>query len=130
MLLAATAGLGLALIMPALSAFYIDITSEQHRSRVMGIKESAVSLGGVLGPLMVVGAASFMSAKAMFATAGFVSLLGAVAAVAFLAKPKKDSLITGGMSEGLSRQRSLAAQSALRRVVVAARTVRSHRISP
>jgi multidrug resistance protein len=130
LLVAVIAGLGEALIMPAASAFYLDITSEQHRSRVMGIKESAVSLGGVLGPLMVVVAASFMSPKAMFATAGFVSLIGAVAAVAFLATPKKDSLIAVGVSEGLSHQRSLAAQSALRRVVVAARTVRSHRISP
>lgn len=50
---AVIAGLGGALLAPALSAFYIDITQEQHRSRVLGFKESAAALGGVLGPLLV-----------------------------------------------------------------------------
>lgn len=50
---AVIAGLGSALLAPALSAFYIDITLEQHRSRVLGFKESAAALGGVLGPLLV-----------------------------------------------------------------------------
>ncbi len=41
-------GLGRALKAPALSTFYLDITAEQHKSRVVGIMESSVSLGGVV----------------------------------------------------------------------------------
>jgi DHA1 family multidrug resistance protein-like MFS transporter len=48
------AGMGEALVAPALSAFYLDITREEHRSRVMGIKGAAGALGGVAGPLLVV----------------------------------------------------------------------------
>lgn len=50
---AVIAGLGNALLVPALSAYYIDITTEHHRSRILGFKESAASFGGVAGPLAV-----------------------------------------------------------------------------
>lgn len=68
---AVVAGLGGALLAPALSAFYLDITAEQHRSRVMGLKESASALGGVLGPLLVAVASWWLSAQNIFlASAG------------------------------------------------------------
>ncbi len=51
--IAIVAGLGAAVLAPALSAFYLDITAEEHRSRVLGLKESAAALGGVIGPLLV-----------------------------------------------------------------------------
>ena len=127
--IAVIAGVGEALVMPAASALYLDITSEQHRSRIMGVKESAVSLGGVLGPLLVVGAALFMSPREMFASAGFVSLLGAVAAVAFLGNTKRDAEPATQSDAESANRRELAAQSALRGVVVAARTTRSEDIT-
>jgi MFS family permease len=55
LLVAAMAGLGSALISPALSSYYLDITDDQYRSRILGIKESSAALGGVLGPLLLVG---------------------------------------------------------------------------
>lgn len=75
MLLAALiAGLGGALLSPALSAFYLDITAEQHRSRVMGLKESAAALGGVLGPLLVAVASHWLTAQNIFLTSAFITL--------------------------------------------------------
>jgi DHA1 family multidrug resistance protein-like MFS transporter len=47
------AGLGSALITPALESSYLDMTPEQHRSRMMGVRESVVSLGAVAGPLLL-----------------------------------------------------------------------------
>lgn len=129
LLVAVIAGVGDALIMPAASAYYLDITSEQHRSRVMGFKESAVSLGGVLGPLLLVGAASFMSPKEMFASAGFLTLFVAVVALAFLGRSKRVTQPASDRDEEASNRRALAAQSALRSVVVAARTARSNHIA-
>ena len=89
MLFAATAGLGLALIMPALSAFYIDITAEQHRSRVQGIKSSAASLGGVLGPLLLAGAVALMAPRGVFISAGVLLVVTAVLALAVLEEPSR-----------------------------------------
>ena len=79
MILAAIiSGIGEALVMPALSAYYLDITSEQHRSRVLGIKESSAALGGVLGPLLVVGVSALTTPQGvfMFATGEMVMMFG------------------------------------------------------
>jgi multidrug resistance protein len=130
LLVAVIAGLGEALIMPAASAYYLDITSDQHRSRVMGIKESAVSLGGVLGPLMVVVAATFMTPKQMFASAGFVALFGAVVAVVFLGGSETEAESSGPGDQDASNRRVVAAHSALRGIVAAARAARREHITP
>lgn len=71
---AVIAGLGGALLSPALSAFYLDITAEQHRSRVMGLKESAAALGGVIGPLLVAVASHWLTAQNIFLTSAFITL--------------------------------------------------------
>lgn len=71
---AVIAGLGGALLSPALSAFYLDITAEQHRSRVMGLKESAAALGGVIGPLLVAVASYWLSAQNIFLTSALITL--------------------------------------------------------
>ncbi|MCL4297459.1 MAG: MFS transporter [Anaerolineae bacterium] len=74
---AVIAGLGGALLSPALSAFYLDITAEQHRSRVMGLKESAAALGGVIGPLLVAVASYWLTAENIFLTSALVTLTAA-----------------------------------------------------
>ena len=55
LLVAAVAGLGSALIAPALSSPYLDISDERYRSRILGIIESSAARGGVLGLLLLVG---------------------------------------------------------------------------
>ena len=54
LLASAISGLGTALIEPALNSYYLDITDERYRSRTLGIKESSVAMGGVVGPLLLV----------------------------------------------------------------------------
>lgn len=77
----ALAGLGMALLNPALSAAYLDIAEPQVRSRVVGLKEATLSAGNVAGPLLVAVAAAFLSAQAIFMAAGLLVLLAAVVAV-------------------------------------------------
>ncbi len=83
LLTAVVAGLGNALLTPALSAAYLDITGADQRSRVVGLKESAASLGGIAGPLAVSGAAGLIGPQGVFISAaaamGLASLLAALA---------------------------------------------------
>lgn len=72
-IVAVVAGLGGALLAPALSAFYLDLTPEAHRAKVMGLKESSAALGGVVGPLLVAVASWWLSAQGIFLTSALVT---------------------------------------------------------
>ena len=76
-------GLGVALTMPALSASYLDITPDQHRSRAMGIKESFAQFGGVTGPLVLVICGTWMGPQSVFVTSAALVLV--LAGLAFVA---------------------------------------------
>jgi MFS family permease len=81
---AVIAGLGSALIYPALSAAYLDITEPEHRSQVMGIKGSVGALGGVAGPMLVAVVSLWTTPKGIFAISGGVTLLAVILAVVIL----------------------------------------------
>jgi len=76
------AGMGEALIAPALTAFYLDISREEHKSRVLGIKNAAGALGGVAGPMLVVVVTRIIRPQSVFTIA--VGLLLFVALLAFI----------------------------------------------
>jgi multidrug resistance protein len=118
LLVAATAGLGAALISPALSSYYLDITDDRYRSRILGIKESSAALGGVLGPLLLVGVSAALAAQGVFIVAGAVMLAGAALALVALPAPGKVSEHTRDLEWEFSDKRALAAQSALQGIVV------------
>lgn len=87
-LTAVVAGIGEALLMPSLSATYLDIASEQHRSRVMGLKESAAAAGGVAGPLLITAVAAALSAQQVYLIALFATLFSGFFAFLFLRQPR------------------------------------------
>ena len=120
LLVAAVAGLGSALISPALSSYYLDITDEQYRSRILGVKESSASLGSVLGPLLLVALSATMAAQGIFIIAGAVVLAGAGLALIALPAQGKATERTLDIDWEYSNNRALAAQSALRGVVLSA----------
>ena len=126
MVLSAVAGFGVALFNPALSALYLDVTDEKYRSRVQGIKGSALALGGVLGPLLVALFSRFMTAQQIFITAGVVVFGGLIMAAIFLFEPKPTEN-ESDIDFEVMEQRSLAAQSTLRGLVLNARAVRELR---
>jgi MFS family permease len=118
LLVAAVAGLGSALISPALSSYYLDITDEQYRARILGVKESSASLGGVLGPLLLVGVSAMMTPQGIFIIAGAVMLTAAVLAIIALPAPRQMDAKTRDINWDFSEKRGLAAQSALRGLVL------------
>ncbi len=121
------AGLGAALIAPALSAFLLDITDEQHRSRVMGLKNAALSLGGVLGPLLVVFAARATSARGIFMIAGSLVLLGGLLALILLREPKTIKRWQASEALGQDPERRAAAHAVLHGLVISAADIRAQK---
>jgi DHA1 family tetracycline resistance protein-like MFS transporter len=119
MLSAVLSGIGEAMVLPALGAYVIDMTAEQHRSRAMGIKESAAALGGVVGPLLVVSASAATSPQGVFLIAA--AFVGAVALIALL-----DLRVTCVAEECSTEvqeyalQRAMVAQATLRGIVTSA----------
>ena len=123
---AAVAGLGNALIAPAANAFYLDITAEEHRSRIIGVKGSFLSLGGVLGPLAVAAVAGLMAPQHVFWIASGLVLVALTLGTIFLREPQHAAQSLG-LQEQASRQRSLAAQASLRNIVSMASAARAER---
>ena len=124
---AAIAGLGNALIAPAANAFYLDITAEEYRSRIIGLKGSFLSLGGVMGPLAVAAAAGIMAPQHVFWIASSLVLIALILAISMLREPQHTQTRSLGIPEQVSNQRSLAAQASLRNIVVMASAARAER---
>jgi multidrug resistance protein len=127
LLVALVAGAGGGLTAPAMSAFYLDITAPQHRSRVMGIKESAAALGGVTGPLAVVLVGAYTTAQGVFVAAALLVTTASLLAVLLLREPKHTPEERGDIVSAASRQRALGAQASLRGVVLRAQAGRRAR---
>jgi len=77
------AGLGNALLDPALTASFLDLAPQAHNGRVMGLKSASNSLGSVLGPALVVLLTPFLFPKSIF-TISLVLVLLVAAATAVL----------------------------------------------
>jgi len=125
MLVAFVAGLGMALTSPAVSAFYLDITAEQHRSRVVGIKESSAALGGVAGPLALATVSGLTPPRGIFIIASMLMLAAAALALVALRAPREVAEKTDNVEWEYSGHRALAAQTALRGVVLSATNTRA-----
>jgi DHA1 family tetracycline resistance protein-like MFS transporter len=88
---AVVAGVGGALVAPALGSLYLDVTEERLRSRAVGIKGSATALAGVLGPLLVVAALRVTAPRGIFVAAGgLTALAAAISVVALRGLPSSD----------------------------------------
>ena len=83
------AGLGEALIAPALSAFYMDISRSEHKARVMGIKGAAGALGGVVGPLLMIVITRIIQPQSVFISAACLLVIVALLALMVLRTPGK-----------------------------------------
>lgn len=101
------AGMGEALIAPALSAFYLDITKEEHKSRVMGIKGAAGALGGVAGPMLVVVITRITQPQSVFTIAAGLLVFVALLALIVLRDPRKVSSGEPGRLQNSTRKQIL-----------------------
>jgi MFS family permease len=69
------AGLGEALLLPTMRAYFLDMTPQQHKSRIIGIKGSIGSLGSVIGPLLAVVASRSLAPQSVFLVSAVLLLL-------------------------------------------------------
>ncbi|MCP4418463.1 MAG: MFS transporter [Chloroflexi bacterium] len=117
------AGLGEALLNPALNAAYLDITPEEHRSRAMGIKGAIGSLGSLLAPALVMVVIRFVPPQSAFLISA--ALILSTALLVFIALRLPDRAKEArDLAWEVSQKRIMAAQSALHNVAVSASTAR------
>jgi hypothetical protein len=81
-------------------------------------------LGGVVGPLLLVGVSAAMTAQGVFIIAGAVMLAGGGLAIVALPKPGQVDVKVEEFDWECSERRALAAQSTLRGVVMRASAAR------
>ena len=120
------AGLGEALLNPALSAAYLDITPEEHRSRAMGIKGAVGSLGSLLAPALVVIIVGYVPPQSVFLISAALILATALLVFIALRLPERTEAARD-LTWEVSQERMMAAQSTLHRVTVSAATARKLR---
>ena len=117
------AGLGEALLNPALNAAYLDITPEEHRSRAMGIKGAIGSLGSLLAPALVMVVIRFVPAQSVFLISAALILSTVLLVFITLRLPSRAEG-DRDLAWAVSQERTIAAQSALHNVAVSASTAR------
>jgi multidrug resistance protein len=127
LLVTVISGLGDSMIMPALSAFYLDITPEQHRSRVIGIKESVVALGGVAGPLLVAVLSPIFTPRGIFGIALGLMLVTVLVSGFILRSPARALKEDNILAREYVLKRAVTAQATLQGIVTIATSVRGGR---
>jgi len=85
----ALAGLGSALVMPAMGSIYLGATTDKNRGQVMGMRGSAISLAVMLGPLSQAVIAPWVNPQMTFAIGVVLSLAMAVVAFFLLKTPQQ-----------------------------------------
>jgi multidrug resistance protein len=100
LIIALIGGLGPAMIVPALSAFYLDIAQEAHRSRVMGFKESAAALGAVGGPFLTAILTGWTTPQQIFMASAILTVVAALLPLLVLpAWQRQPSMVKKGRIE-------------------------------
>lgn len=116
------AGLGEALVNPALSAAYLDLTPHEHRSRAIGIKTAIGSAGSLLAPALLTVAIRHVPARGVFLIAGALILSTALVVLVVLRLPRTTEISEPEWQA--SQGRVLAAQTVLRNLMVTAEASR------
>lgn len=78
------AGLGSAFITTRLGVYYLDMTTPQHRAVALGIRESAISLGAVAGPLLATFVSRWLVPQGIFTVAAVTQLSAVILALVVL----------------------------------------------
>jgi DHA1 family multidrug resistance protein-like MFS transporter len=82
-------GLGSALLIPALGVIYLGATNDHNRSQIMGIRGTALSLGSLLGPLLLAIFARWLAPEISFAIGALISIACALLAIVAVKQPAR-----------------------------------------
>ncbi|CAD2071152.1 MFS transporter [Jeotgalicoccus meleagridis] len=91
-------GLAGAFIMPAVTAFIVDLTTEKNRARSLGYMTAALNFGFVIGP-GVGGILAEFGTRLPFFVAAFLGIISAVLAIFLLTEPKRKTEIAADKTE-------------------------------
>ncbi len=81
-------GLSAAFIMPAVTAFIADITTEDNRPKALGYMSAAISTGFIIGP-GIGGFLAEIGTRVPFYSAGVLGLVAAVGSMILLREPER-----------------------------------------
>ncbi len=100
-------GLSAAFIMPAVTAFIADITTEDNRPKALGYMSAAISTGFIIGP-GIGGFLAEIGTRVPFYSAGVLGLVAAVGSMILLREPERPIIpVTEDETEGKSSFRKL-----------------------
>lgn len=100
-------GLSAAFIMPAVTAFIADITTEDNRPKALGYMSAAISTGFIIGP-GIGGFLAEIGTRVPFYSAGVLGLVAAVGSMILLREPERPIIpVTEDETAGKSSFRKL-----------------------
>ena len=100
-------GLSAAFIMPAVTAFIADITTDENRPKALGYMSAAISTGFIIGP-GIGGFLAEIGTRVPFYSAGVLGLVAAVFSIILLREPERPVITeSAGGNENKSSFRKL-----------------------
>lgn len=91
-------GLAGAFIMPAVTAFIVDLTTDQNRARALGYMTAALNFGFIIGP-GVGGILAEVSTRLPFFVAAVLGIISAVTAIFLLTEPRRKTEVAAEKTE-------------------------------
>jgi multidrug resistance protein len=100
-LVSAIGGIGSALATSATSAYVLDISDDGNKSRIQGVRGSAMALGEAIGPLLAVFISTRLTAHSMFMVSAVIGIaMALIGLMALQGKRQKDSVSIISQSSG------------------------------
>lgn len=91
-------GLAGAFIMPAVTAFIVDLTTDKNRARSLGYMTAAINFGFIIGP-GIGGVLAEISTRLPFFVAAALGLIGGTLSIFMLTEPKKVTEVAADKTE-------------------------------
>ena len=91
-------GLAGAFIMPAVTAFIADLTTDKNRARSLGYMTAAINFGFIIGP-GIGGVLAEISTRLPFFVAAALGLIGGILSIFMLTEPKKVTEVAADKTE-------------------------------
>ena len=118
------AGLGESMLHPALNVSFLEITPDENRAQVMGIKTAVGNLGSLTAPALVIVVLRVVPPQSVFAISAGLLLFTALLVLVGLRLPSKTEAARYSSWE-VSPDRIIAARTALHNVALSASTARN-----
>lgn len=108
-LVSAVGGIGSALATSATSAYILDISDKDNKSRIQGIRSSFMALGEAIGPLLAVFVSARLTPQAMFMISAVIGIVMAFTGLMMLHGKRQTGLVSARPSLVIDSEQSPAA---------------------